>query len=366
MIKVDKLYKTFKTGRGDVQAVQNVSFEVEKGSFFTLLGPSGCGKSTILRCVAGLEKPEGGEISIGDKIVFSSFKNIQVPPNKRHIGMVFQSYAIWPHMTVFENAAFPLKVERKGLTNAEIKDKVLKALETVRLKGLEDRPAPQLSGGQQQRLALARALVREPDVMLLDEPLSNLDAKLREAMRLELRELLRGLDITALYVTHDQIEALAMSRTIAVMNQGKIIQLAGPRDVYAKPSCKFVADFIGSSNFFDSTIVETGLPGSFGKVKTAHGVLSTYVPEDAKVGDKVVFSIRPENIDVLTEKPVDAANVLPGKVDVRAFLGEYIDATIAVGTDFVRIRLHPSKQLNRGDQVYLHFPPEVCTVVYCD
>lgn len=365
-IKVDKLFKTFKTGRGDVRAVQNVSFEVEKGSFFTLLGPSGCGKSTILRCVAGLEKPEAGEITIGDKIVYSSTKNIQVPPNKRHIGMVFQSYAIWPHMTVFENTAFPLKVERKGLSNRQIREKVLKTLETVRLQGLEDRPAPQLSGGQQQRLALARALVREADVILLDEPLSNLDAKLREAMRLELRELLRGLDITALYVTHDQVEALAMSRTVAVMNLGKIIQLAGPRDVYTKPSCKFVADFLGSLNFFDGTIAETAAPNAFGKVKTAHGLISTYLPEGAKMGDKVVVSARPENIEVVRESPGDAINVFPGKVAVRAFLGEYVDAAISVGNDTVRVRLHPSTRLERGDNIYLRLPPETCTVLYCD
>jgi len=366
MIKVDHLYKTFKTGRGDVNAVQDVSFEVEKGSFFTLLGPSGCGKSTILRCVAGLEKPESGEISIGDKIVYSSVKNIQVPPNKRHIGMVFQSYAIWPHMTVFENAAFPLRVERKGLTNQQIKERVSKALDRVRLNGLEDRPAPQLSGGQQQRLALARALVMEPDVMLLDEPLSNLDAKLREQMRIELRELLRGLDITALYVTHDQIEALAMSRTIAVMNQGKIIQLAGPRDVYAKPTCKFVADFIGSSNFFDGTVAETAAPGSAGKVKTVHGLLTAYLPVDAKLNDKVVLAIRPENVEVTQDKPATDINVLPGKVAVRAFLGEYVDATITVSNDAVRVRLHPSTQLNRGDNVYLRLPTDTCAAVYCD
>ncbi len=366
MVKVKNLFKTFETGRGNVRAVQNVSFEVERGSFFTLLGPSGCGKSTTLRCIAGLENPASGEILVGDKIMFSSEKRINVPPNKRHIGMVFQSYAIWPHMTVFENAAFPLRVDRKGLTNAQIHEKVLKSLEMVRLSGLEERPATQLSGGQQQRLALARALSREPEVMLLDEPLSNLDAKLREAMRLELRELLRKLDITTIYVTHDQIEALAMSRTVAVMAEGKIIQMAAPRDIYAKPTCRFVADFIGSSNFFEGTVTEAAPTGSMGKIQTKNGIFSAYLPEGAKVNDKVILCIRPENVEVVREKPASNANVLAGKVDISAFLGEYVDASIAVDGVQVRARLHPTTRIRRGDDVFLRLPPETCTAVFCD
>ncbi len=366
MVKVKNLYKTFETGRGDVKAVQNVSFEVEKGAFFTLLGPSGCGKSTTLRCIAGLEKPLSGDILIADKLIYSGDKKINVPPNKRQIGMVFQSYAIWPHMTVFENAAFPLRVDRKGLSNAQVRQKVLQALDMVRLGGLEDRPAPQLSGGQQQRLALARALVREPEVMLLDEPLSNLDAKLREAMRLELRELLRKLDITTIYVTHDQIEALAMSRTIAVMSDGKIIQMASPRDIYAKPVCRFVADFIGSSNFFEGTVSQTAPAGSLGRIKTRHGEFSAYLPEGAKPNDKVILCIRPENIEVDQKKPGAEANVIAGKVDVSAFLGEYVDAAIAIDGDILRARLHPTTRIRRGDDVYLRLPPETCTAVFCD
>lgn len=366
MVKVKNLFKTFETDRGGVKAVQDVSFEVEKGSFFTLLGPSGCGKSTTLRCIAGLEKPEAGEILIGDQPMFSSEKGINVPPNKRKIGMVFQSYAIWPHMTVYENAAFPLRVDRRGLSNAQVKEAVLKALEMVRLQGLEDRPAPQLSGGQQQRLALARALVREPQVMLLDEPLSNLDAKLREHMRIELRELLRRLDITSIYVTHDQIEALAMSRDIAVMSEGKIIQLASPRDIYAKPACRFVADFIGSSNFFEGTVAEAAAPGALGKVKTNHGVFTSYLPEGAKVNDKVVLCFRPENVEVTQQKPASDINILLGKIEVGAFLGEYVDASIAINSDLVRVRLHPSTRIRRGENVYLRLPPETCIAVSCD
>src|SRR5688572_5053066 len=219
MIQCSQLGKYFETDRGRLRAVDEISFEVEKGTFFTLLGPSGCGKSTTLRSIAGLEEPDTGSIRIADALVFSSSEGIAVRPNKRDVGMVFQSYAIWPHMTVFENVALPLKASRKGLSRSQIREKVLSALATVQMDGLEDRPAPQLSGGQQQRLALARALVKEPKVMLLDEPLSNLDAKLREHMRLELGEILKRLEITTLYVTHDQAEALAMSHRIAVMHR---------------------------------------------------------------------------------------------------------------------------------------------------
>ncbi|MDP2646556.1 MAG: ABC transporter ATP-binding protein [Desulfobacterales bacterium] len=364
MIKVEHLGKTFQTSSGSVvDAVQNISFEVAQGSFYTLLGPSGCGKSTTLRCVAGLEAPESGEITVGNKTVFSDKKQISIPPDKRNIGMVFQSYAIWPHMTVFENVAFPLKLMKERLSSKKIKEKVQHALDTVRLGDLGSRQAPQLSGGQQQRLALARALVREPDIMLLDEPLSNLDAKLREAMRLELKALLETLNITTLYVTHDQVEALAMSSRIAVMSQGKIIQEAVPEEIYAKPSCRFVADFIGSSNFFEGVVEETADPGSFAKVKTTHGLLQAYLAVAAKVGDKVTLCIRPENISIETRKPSSDLNMLTGKVDVAVFLGEFKDVTIAVGEDLVRARLHPQSPVGRGDDVYLHVPPETTVVV---
>jgi len=364
MIKVRGLGKTFKTAAGDVvHAVYDLSFDVEKGSFFTLLGPSGCGKTTTLRCVAGLEKPECGEITIGRKVVFSSTKNVEVPPNKRDIGMVFQSYAIWPHLTVAENVAFPLKLGRPRLSRKQIKEKVHKALEMVRLGGLESRPAPQLSGGQQQRLALARALVREPEIMLLDEPLSNLDAKLRETMRLELRELLERLKITTLFVTHDQIEALAMSQTIAVMNEGRIIQEAPPREIYAKPSCRFVADFIGSSNFIEGFVEETAEPGSLGKIKTVHGPLQACLTAKAKAGDRVIVCIRPENMEVSSQKPASEVNILIGIVENSGFLGEYMDAMISVGRDSMKARLHPSSQLRRGESVFVHLPPSASVVV---
>ncbi|HUB94518.1 MAG TPA: ABC transporter ATP-binding protein, partial [Stellaceae bacterium] len=217
MISIRDLAMTYRTAQGETQAVRGVSLEIKPGQFYTLLGPSGCGKTSILRCVAGLEHPDAGEILIGGEVVFSSTRGTWIPPHNRNIGMVFQSYAIWPHMTVFENVAFPLRHKRPRVARAEIRERVLKALALVHLDGLEQRPAPYLSGGQQQRLALARALVSEPRVLLLDEPLSNLDAKLRADMRIELRELQHRLGITSLYVTHDLEEALAMSDRIVVM-----------------------------------------------------------------------------------------------------------------------------------------------------
>jgi len=364
LINVHNLNKTFQTASRDiVKAIQNVNFEVEKGSFYTLLGPSGCGKSTTLRCVAGLEMPDSGEIMVSNKTVYSEEKNISIPPNKRNIGMVFQSYAIWPHMTVAENVAFPLKLMKERLSSSQIKEKVRKALDAVRLGGLENRQAPQLSGGQQQRLALARALVREPEIMLLDEPLSNLDAKLREAMRVELKDLLQRLNITTLFVTHDQAEALAMSTKIAVMKQGKIIQEASPEEIYVRPSCRFVADFIGTSNFFEGIVEETAEPGDFGKIKTAHGLWQAYLAIEARLGDKVTLCIRPENITVDTRKPASEVNTLTGKVEILTFLGEYKDVAIAVGDDLIKARLPFQSQVDRGDRVYLHAPPETSVVV---
>ena len=364
MIKVEKLIKTYKTSTGDhVKAVQDISFEVEKGSFYTLLGPSGCGKSTTLRCVAGLEQPDTGEITVGERIVFSPSMGVSVSPHHRNIGMVFQSYAIWPHMTVYENVAFPLKLKRKKLSSSCIKKKVQKALDTVKLSGLEQRPAPQLSGGQQQRLALARALVREPDIMLLDEPLSNLDAKLRETMRIELKELLRQLNITTLFVTHDQVEALALSTKIAVINKGEIIQEATPEEIYAKPKCRFVADFIGSSNFINGTVTEIAAPGNLSKIRTEHGLMLANITINAKKGDSVSLCIRPENIIVESKKPSFESNVLLGKIKTAIFLGEYRDVTISLDKDTIKTRLSPHIPLTQGDNVYIYAPPETTVVV---
>jgi iron(III) transport system ATP-binding protein len=259
-IQLVGLRKTYEFRGQRVRAVDDVTLEAPEGKILTLLGPSGCGKTTTLRCLAGLERPDDGEIRFGSRVVFSRAQGVFVPPEQRHIGMVFQSYAIWPHMTVFENVAYPLRVRR--VNPGEIRKRVQAALELVGLAALADRPAPYLSGGQQQRVALARALVYEPEVLLLDEPLSNLDAKVREQVREELRALQRQLNITTVYVTHDQIEALALSDVVAVMRDGKVLEVGTPRDLYERPRTRFVAQFLGTTNL---------LPGKLAQVEGGGG-----------------------------------------------------------------------------------------------
>ena len=360
MLKVADLVKAFQAERGPLVACDHISFEVPEGRFFTLLGPSGCGKTTTLRCIAGLERPDAGEIELGGVVLLSSHRGAFVPPNRRDIGMVFQSYAIWPHMTVYENAAFPLRAGRRRLAEAEIGRRVLQALATVRLDGLEHRPATNLSGGQQQRLALARALVREPKLLLLDEPLSNLDAKLREQMRLELRGLHRELQITTVYVTHDQVEALAMSNVVAVMHEGSIRQIGTPREIYERPANSFVADFIGSTNLLPGRVTRDA-GGGLRRVDTAYGAITCVVPDDAPAGSDVLVSIRPEDVAV-NERPGGddgaAGEGWEATVTQAVFLGECVDCRLTVGDLLLRARVHPSVRARRGDTVRLTFRPE--------
>ncbi|MFQ5825884.1 MAG: ABC transporter ATP-binding protein [Dehalococcoidia bacterium] len=363
MLKVASLRKTFQVGGGQVKAVDNISFQVADGNFFTLLGPSGCGKTTTLRCVAGLERPEAGEIAIGDKEVCYTEKKLFIPTHKRDIGMVFQSYAIWPHMSVFDNVAFPLTVEKLGLSGTQIKERVMAALARVKLDGLEDRPAPQLSGGQQQRLALARALVKEPRLLLLDEPLSNLDARLREQMRGELGQLLRELKITSLYVTHDQVEALSMSHIIAVMNEGRIAQIGTPAQIYSQPEDKFVADFMGSTNLFEGRTLTDAAPDTLGRVETDLGTWHCPLPPGTSRGETVMVCMRPENFTVYRENPGLESNVVEGRVELATFLGEVHDCTLAVGERTVRVRLHHSFAPQPGEKLFLWLPPQMCSVI---
>jgi iron(III) transport system ATP-binding protein len=354
-VTVSRLTKSFETMDGRTEALRGLSFQVQAGEFYTLLGPSGCGKSTTLRCIAGLERPGSGEIIIGGQVVADS-KTFE-PPDKRPIGMVFQSYAIWPHMTVFKNVAFPLKQQR--VPKRERENLVMAALALVKMEPLAHRPAPYLSGGQQQRVALARALVSKPQVLLLDEPLSNLDAKLREELRFEIKELTRRLGITTLYVTHDQTEALAMSDRIAVMLDGQILQEATPKELYRKPGAKFVAQFIGQVNFFEGSVADAAGDG-MGVVRTAQGDLRCPIPSSIASGSKILVSVRPESFVVSPSKTASNANVLQGKVDKTVFLGDLIDCQIQVGAQLVRAKLHPTSEVNQGDSVYLYFDPEAC------
>jgi iron(III) transport system ATP-binding protein len=356
VLSVEKLRKTYTTDRGGVQAVEDVSFTVEDGRFYTLLGPSGCGKTTTLRCIAGLERPEGGSIRLDGAVLSGSGRF--VAPFDRDLGMVFQSYAIWPHMNVFDNVAFPLRVGKVRPRAAEVKRRVAESLALVGLEGLEDRPAPQLSGGQQQRLALARALVRSPKLLLLDEPLSNLDAKLRERMRIELRELQRRLRITTVYVTHDQAEALFLSHRIAVMHAGRIVQEAAPRDIYAQPASPFVADFVGLGTFLEGQATSGGVRALGAEIRCA-------LPADLAPGSPALLVVRPESVRVHAVEP-RAANVFAGELRVAAFLGDHLDCIVQVDGVLIRAKAHPGTQLRREQRVWVELPPEECVAVRDD
>ena len=330
MITVENLVKEFSVAGGIKVAVDDISFELEVGEFFTLLGPSGCGKTTTLRSIAGLEKPTAGVISIDGRMVFDH--RVLVPANKRGLGMVFQSYAVWPHMTVYDNVAFPLQVADERLRRSEMKTLVNEALELVDLGGLGDRAATMLSGGQQQRLSLARALVAKPKLLLLDEPLSNLDAKLRDRMRSELRVIQKQIGITTLFFTHDQVEALSMSDRVAVMNSGRLEQVGNPQEVYHDPVSAFVADFIGGANMFEG-IVEAIEPDGSAVLRTDIGkILGRGLPGLA-VGHAAVASLHLEDVvltpDAATE--VDRSNVFDGMVSLGLFNGPSVVYRVSVG-----------------------------------
>jgi iron(III) transport system ATP-binding protein len=340
-----------------IRAAHEVSFEVPQGKLFTLLGPSGCGKTTTLRSIAGLERPRSGEIAVDGTVIYSSQKNVFIPPNRRRLGMVFQSYAIWPHMTVFENAAFPLQVGRPRRSRKAIEERVQRVLKVVALEEMAEREATKLSGGQQQRLALARALVMEPPLLLLDEPLSNLDAKLRERMRFELKRLQREIGITTVYVTHDQSEALALSHSIAVMNKGQIQQTGSPREIYERPASQFVADFIGSTNFLHATVMSRD--GDLYRVRSEIGDLKVCGGDELEPGMPVVVSVRPEDLR-LSEQAPPGDNVLRGTVHTKVFLGESVDFEIKVGERVLLSRAHPSLGTRVGHPIYLSLDAEKC------
>jgi len=362
-VSVSNLKKKYLTREGTVEAVKGISFEVGVGEFYTVLGPSGCGKTTTLRGLAGLEQIDDGEIRISGEVVASRQK--YVPPYRRPIGMVFQSYAIWPHMTVAENVAFPLRNEKK-YSRREIATKVDEALGLVQLQGLGGRPAPNLSGGQQQRLALARALVSAPAVLLLDEPLSNLDAKLREEMRLELKNLVRRLGITTFYVTHDQLEALVLSDRIALMRDGIIIEEGKQYDLYMYPRHTFTAGFFGVNNILAAEVIRSD-PTS-GRVQLDAGLGKHILVEKrdthVEIGQKIHVAIRPENLGIERRKSGDSRSIQADETDLNrlegivkeiVFLGDSIDYRIAVKDVLIRLKAHPEHLFPENSSVNILF-----------
>lgn len=364
MLTVKALNTEYQTPQGAVRAAQDVSFEVPAGKFFTLLGPSGCGKTTTLRSIAGLERPVGGEITVNGKTVFSSTQRIFVPPYKRNFGMVFQSYAIWPHMTVFANAAFPLKMRKNKPSQSEIRDKVMRVLTAVALESFADRDATKLSGGQQQRLALARALVMEPELLLLDEPLSNLDAKLRVRLRFELKRIQQEVGLTTIYVTHDQSEALALSHEIAVMNEGRIVQVGSPRAIYERPHTKFVADFIGTTNFISGTVLGRDSEAGRWNIRTPAGDMLVQAEFDLAPEGRVTVSIRPEDVELCDQAPpANGLNVTSGLLDQKVFLGDTMDCQVKVGDVMLMARAHPSLRTGIGEKLYIRTNPEKCIAI---
>jgi ABC-type Fe3+/spermidine/putrescine transport system ATPase subunit len=344
-------------------AVDHASLDVRRGEVFTLLGPSGCGKTTTLRLVAGLERPDGGEITLRGRVVASVSRRVFVQPNRRNLGMVFQAYAIWPHMTVFDNVAYPLTL--RGVTRAAIRERVARVLDLVGLAGMEARAATLLSGGQMQRLALCRALVYEPDLLLLDEPFSNLDAKLREQMRLELRLLQRRLGITVLFVTHDQIEALSLSDRIAVMRRGRVEQVGPPRSLYERPTSAFVRDFVGSTVILRGRVsalepdgVRVAMNGALAGRTLAGRSVS---PTTLAPGTDVHVAIRPEDIEVDGARA--DGGTLPGVIDTLLFVGDRYEARVSLGGEQRIVLLVPrTREWKEGQAVSLAFPPDTVSV----
>jgi iron(III) transport system ATP-binding protein len=377
-VRVSGLFKRY----GDIVAVDDLTMDFEKGTLTTLLGPSGCGKTTTLRCIAGLEKAERGMISIDDRVVFS--QDVNVPPERRMVGIVFQSYAIWPHMTVFDNIAFPLKI--RHASRQDVADKVKKAMDLVRLSGLSDRPATQVSGGQQQRIALARALVFDPDVLLLDEPLSNLDTSLRDIVRVEVKEIQRSLRITTIYVTHDQTEALSMSDKVVVMRAGKVMAVGPPEDIYKRPPNDFVASFVGKANMIPGTLgsmragyLPTRPDEELATIETGFGkaVCHIHGPTVLKEGDKVLLLIKPENVEILPDIESradgrDGLNVFSGRVEYVSYLGAFSEVIVAVGAEGgsnQRIRVLRNSEsipLRPGQKVLVRLPEEYCSLLPVD
>jgi iron(III) transport system ATP-binding protein len=346
---------------GNVTAVDTVSFKAAAGQQLTLLGPSGCGKTSTLRAVAGLEKPASGTIRVGGKAVFDSASGINVPAEHRGMSMVFQSYAIWPHMTVFDNVAYGLRVRKQSGT--ALRDKVHHALDLVQMGPYADRNASALSGGQQQRVALARAVAFQPSVLLFDEPLSNLDAKLRSEMRIELRELQRRLGVTSLYVTHDLEEALAMSDRIVVMRAGVVEQNDTPAEIYNYPRTAFVADFVGSANLIEGEVLSVNAAAQSVCLRTADGTAIEGVTLGRPVGARGTLSVRTVHLELSADRPQWEVNVWPVTVVRAVFLGDITQLHVTLGRQEVVIRQIGPPAVEPGQTAYLHAAAEKCVLL---
>jgi iron(III) transport system ATP-binding protein len=343
---------------GDVVAVDRVNLSIERGEFVTLLGPSGCGKTTTLRMVAGLEQNTAGRISIGDRVVSDATAGFFVPPDHRQLGMVFQSYAIWPHMTVFDNVAYPLRIRRRP--KAEIHERVHAVLRLVEMEAYAERPAPALSGGQQQRVAIARALVFEPEVLLLDEPLSNLDARLRTQMGDEFRALQKRLGITSLYVTHDQEEAMALSDRVVVMRSGRILQVGAPEEIYQRPASRAVAAFFGSPNLLDATVTdcdqradERFALGVAGENWTGHCLAG----EPFSSGEPVLVLVRPENVLIGANGGNGSPMGWSGCIKSAIFRGPRQSIVVETAGLVLNVEAPALLGARVGDEVRLNVPP---------
>lgn len=370
-VRVTAVRKTF----GGVPALQGIGFDVPLGSTVSLLGPSGCGKTTMLRLIAGLETPDAGRISIGDTIVFDSERMVDLPSEKRQIGMVFQSYAVWPHMTVGDNVGFPLKIKR--VPAKEIEARVRDVLNLVGLSGLGERPSTNLSGGQQQRVALARAIVHEPRLVLFDEPLSNLDAKLRHQMRTELKLLQDRLGFTAIYVTHDQHEALALSDTVIVMNHGRIEAIESPRELFTHPRTPFVANFLGFDNMYEGEVDWVGGEDSSSPALGTGAARPIGVAVDGmslrcfwrggglpSLGKPVTLAFRSERVGLRPAGEPDGqgTNRCDGIVEARVYLGTYQDCMVRTGSLRVHAMAPGDTAIKPGDRVTMSIKPEDCAV----
>lgn len=357
-------------GEDDKPALDGVSLAIEDGAFFTLLGPSGCGKTTLLRCIAGLEIPDGGEIRLGDRILFSSARGINVSPNRRNLGMVFQSYAIWPHMDVSENVAYPLTVRGRRRTHgrADIDRRVAELLDVIQIAHLAKRKATMLSGGQQQRLAVARALVMEPPVLLLDEPLSNLDTRLREDLRVELTRIQERLGVTSIYVTHDQAEALAMSSSLAVMRDGAIEQRGTPEELYDYPRTRFVASFLGAANLVEARVRSVDDREAdlyrFG-AETVWGARFDAVGRvPFHPGDRVSAALRPEGVQVIPRAETGTDDAWSGAIESVQFLGDAVVYFVRLRDVLLRARSdRGGRRFAAGDAVRIALRSEACTLV---